>query len=505
MTLLISLQNYPFIHVIFLPIVFILFLFSNNQDQLIIEDLFIPLIFAITTASILIIIVRLLSKNFQKNSLILSMMIILFFVYGHTFITVDNFTIDQFDIGRHLFLLPLFSGIFVLCLILIKKYFDLKITFFVNIFSIILIVISISNIATFNILYESDDTLSIELSLNPEIQPNVYYIILDEYAGKETLKNYFAFDNSKFLDSLRSKGFFVASDSYSNYPFTNLSTASTLNMNYVNYLTKYSEINSSKPSLELYQKNNVMKIFNDHDYNTIYVAGGVRERVQIADVNVCERYMTHNFPNLLFKTTLLTIIHTQFVSNDWREIRLCAIDELSNIHENYSEPFFVFSHLRLPHDPFTFGPDGQIVDDVEINLELNPTGKISHYLDQLEFTNKKISEIVDILLESENPPVIIIQSDHGARFAIDWESSNISDDALHRGYNNLYAVYFPNQNYSSFNSSETNVNVFRIMFNDVFGEELDLLEDKIFLSTPSKQYEFEDITKKIFNPSKIND
>jgi len=135
---MLSIHNYPFIHVILFPIFFILFLFSYNQDQLELYDLFIPLTISLTTVSILMIIFKLVSKNYQKNFLILSMMTILFFIYGHTFIAIDNFEIGTFDVGRHLLLLPLFFGIFIICIFLIKRHFDSKITFFVNVISITL-------------------------------------------------------------------------------------------------------------------------------------------------------------------------------------------------------------------------------------------------------------------------------------------------------------------------------------------------------------------------------
>jgi hypothetical protein len=492
------LSNYPFVHVILLPIFFILFLFSYNQDELILQDLFTPLFFACVIVITLMIVFRFFSKNIQKNYLILSMVIILFFVYGHVFMTFDDLKIEQFDIGRHLFILPIFFGIFIFSIFLIRNYFDHKITFFVNVISITLVLLSLSNIVTFEILAESEPNSFIELNLNPEIHPNIYYIILDEYAGETSLQNYYNFDNSEFLNYLKSKGFFIASNSYSNYPYTGLSTATTLNMNYIDFLIKSPDNNSAKPVLELYQKNNVMKIFNDNDYSTIHIYGGVRERVQIADINLCERYLTTDFPNLIFRTTFLTIVHTQFLSHDWREIRLCAYDELSTIHEKYSEPFFVLAHLRLPHDPFTFGPNGEVVDNNAINLELSSSGNISNYLDQLEFTNKKTSELLETLLNLKNPPIIVIQSDHGARFSIDWENPDIPDHSLQRAFDNLYAIYYPHENYDSYYSNITNVNTFRIIFNDIFNEEFEILEDKIFLSTPSKQYDFKDITKKIF-------
>ena len=37
--------------------------------------------------------------------------------------------------------------------------------------------------------------------------PDIYYIVLDEYAGIQSLKNNFDFDNSEFYNYLTKKGF----------------------------------------------------------------------------------------------------------------------------------------------------------------------------------------------------------------------------------------------------------------------------------------------------------
>ena len=109
-----------------------------------------------------------------------------------------------------------------------------------------------------------------------ELKPDIYYIILDEYGGKDSLLNYFNFDNHEFLEFLESEDFYVVENSFSNYPFTNLSTGSSMNMKYVNYLeeTLY-DSSSAKPMLEMFQENHVMSVFQENDYETIYIYGGV--------------------------------------------------------------------------------------------------------------------------------------------------------------------------------------------------------------------------------------
>ena len=66
--------------------------------------------------------------------------------------------------------------------------------------------------------------------------PDIYYIILDEYAREDDLSTNFSYDNSLFLNNLRKMGFFVADWSQSNYTYTLFSLTSSLNLNYLQTL-----------------------------------------------------------------------------------------------------------------------------------------------------------------------------------------------------------------------------------------------------------------------------
>ena len=76
--------------------------------------------------------------------------------------------------------------------------------------------------------------------------PDIYYIILDDYAGIQSLKQNFNFDNTEFYDQLSKKGFFVSSNSFSNYPFTILSIPSSLNMQYLDFNSNEIELGLKK-------------------------------------------------------------------------------------------------------------------------------------------------------------------------------------------------------------------------------------------------------------------
>ena len=101
--------------------------------------------------------------------------------------------------------------------------------------------------------------------------PNVYYIILDEYASSKVLKDIFDFDNQDFTSQLSARGFHVTENSHSNYASTILSLTSSLNMEYVNYLTDAAGIDSSNQKMpyQLYSDNNIMNIFKALNYTLV--------------------------------------------------------------------------------------------------------------------------------------------------------------------------------------------------------------------------------------------
>ena len=143
---------------------------------------------------------------------------------------------------------------------------------------------------------------------------------------------------------------------------------------------------------------------------------------------------------------------------------------LPQIVEN-KNPTFTFAHILIPHPPLVFDSDGSILMDTgyyggDNASSLNEEYEMDGYKKQVQFISKQIEEIVrQILSESEKEPIIIIQADHGK------EGDNRSKIL------NLY--HFPNQLYTSLYPSITPVNTFRVVFDEFFGFDYPLVEDKV--------------------------
>ena len=74
----------------------------------------------------------------------------------------------------------------------------------------------INNYVESNVEYPNGFEILLATNTEKTDLPDIYYIILDEYAGFESLERNFGFDNSEFYSELSKRGFFMPSKSYSN-------------------------------------------------------------------------------------------------------------------------------------------------------------------------------------------------------------------------------------------------------------------------------------------------
>ena len=158
----------------------------------------------------------------------------------------------------------------------------------------------------------------------------------------------------------------------------------------------------------------------------------------------------------------------------------------------------------MPHQPFVFDRNGNPshfhpsaftiwrVPESPVEKEIYRKG----YIEQLIFTNKKVSEMVEQILKySKKPPIIILQADHGPASMLDpysLERTNINE----RFYI-LNAYYLPYGGDSLLYPSISPVNTFRVIFNHYFGTFLLLLHDRSFYSTWDHPFHFHDITDRL--------
>ena len=516
---------YPFLFTIF-PIIY---LYSINFVETPLFDVILPLLISLSGTFLLLIITRLILKTWIKSGLVISLLLILSFSYGHLYELINTSIMNEFEIGRHRYLMIEFFAIFIIGTIIIirTKIKTPNSTIILNSIAITLIVLTIPNfifsdnsqidLSPENLMIYNNNSFSNSFEIPYELEnldqlkfqekPDIYYILLDGYGGTMRMKEDLNFDNYEFLLELNNKGFFAADNSNSNYPSSLWSLASTYSMDYLpSSKTTQSNIEYRNFLSEILKNNEVMRNLDYLDYEIINFQpnGFITQSYQFTDQTFCqqEESSQSKFAKTLLRTTILSYVNNQLLLNADRASILCGFSEIGFLGEKNDEPIFAVMHLRLPHPPYVFGANGEHVIGGKVQTEEGSFVDEEKYVDTIKFANKKTMEVIDTILKYDNNSIIIIQSDHGYDFGINYQ--NPSDLQLKQRFSNLNAIYLPDNNADIFYEGFTSVNLFRIIFNEYFGTSYDILDDKMFYhpygsAHVNDKVTFEDVTKIILN------
>jgi len=506
--------NVPF-HTVLMSLMPILLLFQANVHEIPPEDIVLPIIFSIIVMGIAWIILRYFLGT-TKSALILSLLVFLavvfcytrlFFATGGADVTATAADESLLFLGQNLVLAPMFLAVGIFLIIyIIRRKISKEINSVVNAMAVVLVFFVIFQAMLY---YSSEDIVNSSLFPLVEVpifqsnvteKPDVYLILLDAYSGDTTLKKDYGFDNSEFKNKLKERGFFVPKNSFSNYPNTELSMPSIMNMMYLDNFTDVMGIDSKDKLalIELRQENNVMNIFQANEYHITTYYGGIYVEGKYQDNydTICGAYFDLNadlqrsFVQTYFPTSSLrTMFFDDFRHNDLE----CAVSEFINFEKKNERPQFVYAHLYLPHPPFTYDAEGNHIQDTFAENRFDSILKDA-YLQQTIFTNKKAIELVDSIQKRDSNAVIIVMSDHGGRLGVDWYDP--TDFDYYRTFENLSAFYFPGQE-ENMPKEIAAVNVFRTLFNLYLDADYEILEDKQMWYVSERPYDQIDVTDKL--------
>jgi len=445
-------------------------------------------------------------KNLAKAVLLSVALFILFFSYGHIKNILDGIVLLGLDVGRDRHVLGVFGIILAtLFFVLYRSRSDLRpIVFFFFRFGVVLLAISLFSVARFAAFSESwsiydimsRDYAPVAGTNSNGANPDIYYIILDGYAQESTLRSIYEFDNTSFLKSLRERGFFVPTASRANYAQTHLSLASSLNMDYLPTLPK--ESTDFSPTFQLIRKNAVSDFLRTRGYRFVHIGSGMVEmtnRNPYADIDFRNGRFDEFTTIALESSAAYPFVRSQIEAQE-RDRVLYSFNKLKEI-PLLGGPNFIFSHIVVPHPPFVFGPNGERIDDPNLRLyENNPWLLKRHYIDQLQFTNKKTLETIDAIIKaSKTPSIIILQGDHGtASTGSGYKGLEEPTEILAKERMKIFAAYRLPGHEEAIPEEITPINAFRKIFNAYFDANFSELPNKSYFSHYERPFDFIDVT-----------
>jgi hypothetical protein len=352
------------------------------------------------------------------------------------------------------------------------------------------------------------------LSVKTTYLPNIYFIILDGFSRQDMLSKWYGLDTSDFESFLKEKGFYVASDSHSNYSTTSLSLSATLNFSYLDDFAKYADPQSSNltPIQNLIANNRTVTQLHSLGYRFVSFSSGYPyTEIKTADLYLGPASKSDSFPNALINITPIApfILHQQY--DIARERIFYTFDHLGDAAIS-SQPSFVFAHILSPHPPFIVDDNGQPTYPPRVftnndGSDFFQVGTRQEYLqgyrNQVIFTSTLIRQTIqEILLNSPEPPIIIIQGDHGS--GLNMDQYNLANTNVPDRFSNLNAIYMPGMNSNLLYPSISSVNTFRVIFDNYFGTNYKLLDDRSYYSTFDHLFNLVDVTDLLDDPNLIN-
>lgn len=467
---------------------------ANNLNQMKLADGLRSLAAAVLFSAFIFLAAKLITRDWHRAGLWSAFLLLLFFTYGHVYQEIEGVKIAGLTLGRHRVLFPVWLALAGAgsWLILRKVRRPAGATRILNGLILVLLCVPLFQIGIYQIraaqLKAQFSQAAAGQTVNPTPdRPDVYYIILDGYSRSDVIQKLYGYDNTPFLDGLRKLGFYIPDCAQSNYSQTALSLTSSLNMDYLNNLAGLVVSSQEHPDYQKYiqyvHHSQVFENFRKMGYqlvtfSTIFPLTDMPD----ADIYIDDRKNplkqfdqragVSEFEVLFLRTTAARLwlesskaffepLQKSLVSPDeqvYKRVQF-QISQLELIPDIPGSKV-VFAHIAAPHAPFVFTADG------EYYLH---EGQNEGYAPEIAYLNKRLLEIIPVILEkSAVPPVIIIQGDHG------W----------HDDYRLpiLNAYYFPEGGAESLYPTVTPVNTFRLVFNLYFNGDYPLLPDESFFS-----------------------
>jgi hypothetical protein len=484
------------LHPAFIAVWPVLHLFAANIEEAPVPDAVAPLAGALLYAAVFYLLFRMLRFSSPQAGLLVSLLVVLTFSFTavHDALIAAN---DQLGIEmlaayglsvRHGVALGVLVVILLLGVLLIRRARgDLsRLTGLLNWISAALVLLALFRIGT-GLSTHGDPPPPLDPVAVTGVteRPDVYYLVPDRYPSEETLREVYGFDNRPFLAALRERGFAIASQSRANYGKTLLSLSAALDMEFL------PEVVEERAAIErLKAGHRVGAFFKGAGYRYLHLGSwyGPTAENDLADAII--QYpggLTEFAGALLGMTPFKSFLGLGLLYEDHHRIGRFQFERLLALTPS-ATPRFVFVHLLLPHGPLVFDREGNVIPEIP---EFGPGSK-ARFVDQLSFVNDRLLQVVDHLEEiSKEPPIIVLAADEGPYLRED--DKNLDRETkrnIRTGI--LTAVKGPGLESTDLPPTLSPVNLFRLVLTRWFGQDLPLLEDRVFTFQGLLQPEEED-------------
>lgn len=480
----------------------LLSLFQQNETDIELGVLWRPLGVCAGVAVALSGLFWLVFRRAAKAALMASLIVVAFFYYG-VFSTHFGWTNTWF--------LPLWLAVFALAAVaLARTRRDLaKLMLVVAVGAVVLVAGPIGRIAAYQVNHRpvslSDprlwpETLPTPAASSGTRRPDIYFIVPDDYARIDVLRQYFHYADTSFRNELKRRGFVFSDDARSPYSDSEMNIAAATNMGYLDGLASILGKKSQdvRPVRRLIADSRASRLLKAVGYRYVHLDTD-EVTFPVGNPHVSSASVPDSLTNLWLQKSVLRVLGGRLGFDDaargerFRTNVRMGFSQLAAVPREPG-PKLVLFHTLLPHDPYVFGRHGEAVTfPYHSDTALGSKVGMAYYLRQLEYLNGKLLQTIDaIRAHSKTPPVIVIESDEG--FQADAET--FGEAAMQQiRVKGLSALYLPGLRQPRTPNPPNTVNTLRFVFNTYLGTHYKMLRSA---SYPEQDlpYQFEEMQVK---------
>jgi hypothetical protein len=453
----------------------LIFLYGHNAGNLQLGVLKMPLGYS----WLIVTLVHGLFFLFQRRPVIAGLsatvFVLFYFSYGYFYnqlVLFDQFPVYHFTLLPLVLVMVIYAGYF---LTFIKPDVALKIHNITLLVFLFLVTLNVGITLPVEVQKNQPKKTALipqtgQVAASQQKHPDIYYIIFDEYAGFDVMRSYFH-DNDvdQFEAFLNQNHFFIVSNSRTPTINTQTEMASRLN------LKQYNDKTDTQLTHQALVNNKVFQVVKSYGYTTAVLNMAYSDIP--ADFNLAydpqqvSGMASDEFREMFLSYSMLDAF-SRYLNKDnaaeikQRDLILYTLEQTADLSEVKS-PKFVYTHVLFPHQPFIFDENGNLLPPQD--------GYDWHfYLGQYKYATKLAMQLISSLLagaDPANPPVIIFQSDEGARnLARRTKDGVILDGYLENypieyAYHNINALYLPGYDTSQLSNNLPTIQTLPIVLN----------------------------------------
>jgi len=209
-------------------------------------------------------------------------------------------------------------------------------------------------------------------------RPNIIHIVLDGYSRADVLARYYDYDNSGFLNALRTMGFAVADGATTAYSQTLQSMTSTFTADRLDGIGVGRAGAALRKALwNRLQHNPVMRTLSRLGYQT--AALDIRyDPVRMDQLDrLLDRHTLSNFEAIALRKTVFYPIALKV---GFKEATVPAETFMKSYERDLTEPYFEYLHLLAPHPPFDVTRNGEVLTPENGSWNINDGSEYTKHL-----------------------------------------------------------------------------------------------------------------------------